>query len=32
MHSSDSEFIVRQDNAVYETDTPVLYSLSLIHI
>src|SRR3989344_8024021 len=26
MHSSDSEFIVRQDNAVYETDTPVLYS------
>ena len=28
MHSSDSEFIVRQDNAVYETDTPVLYSVA----
>ena len=28
MHSSDSEFIVREDNAVYETDTPVLYSVA----
>ena len=28
MYSSDSEFIVREDKAVYETDTPVLYSVA----
>jgi len=28
MHSSDSEFIVREDKAIYETDTPVLYSVA----
>lgn len=28
MHSSESEFVVREDKAVYETDTPVLYSVA----
>ncbi len=28
MHSGESEFVVREDKAVYETDTPVLYSVA----
>ena len=28
MHSSDSQFVVREDRAAYETDAPVLYSVT----